>query len=107
MASCKDCTHKGVCDYWLSQQGRHLSCEEGMVCSDFVDKNMIIVLPCGLGEKFFMIVTKAPKRGFPEFSFIKESRLTFYNLERTISEWGKTAFPTREEAEKAMEELAK
>lgn len=62
----------------------------------------VIVPPCKVGSKIYMLVTKRSKVCLPPFTFIKVSRLTFYNLERVIQDFGKTVFLTREEAEQAM-----
>lgn len=75
--------------------------EEGV--AKFLLQNGVIYPPCKIGSKIFMFVTKRPKVSFPEFTFIKESKLTYYNLERVMSDFGKTVFLTREEAQHALE----
>lgn len=62
----------------------------------------MILPPCKLGDKIYLLVTKIPKHGFPEFTFIKESRLTFLNMERVIATFGKTTFLTYKEAADAL-----
>lgn len=63
----------------------------------------VIVLPCRLGDTVWMIVTRRPKITSPTFSFVKESTLSWYNMERVWQDFGKTVFLTREEAELAQE----
>lgn len=70
--------------------------------ADHLLANGVIVPPCRIGTKIYMLVTKIPKHGFPEFTFIKETKLTYLNLERVIAQFGKTVFLTHEEAEEAL-----
>lgn len=75
---------------------------------DMDEAKRLIKLPCKIGTTFYMIVTKRPKFSSPEtFSFIKPSRLTWFNLARVLDDWGETCFATREEAEAALKELEK
>lgn len=80
----EDCTLENIADYLLA--------------------NGVIVPPCPIGARIYMLVTKRPKCTLPEFTFIKDSRLTFSNLERVCALFGKTVFLTREEAERALKE---
>lgn len=63
----------------------------------------VTVLPCKVGDTVYLIVTKRARNYTPEFRFVKKSRLTFLNMERILQDFGKEAFLTREEAEKALE----
>lgn len=63
----------------------------------------LVVLPCKVGDTVYLIVTKRARNYTPGFRFIKKSRLTFLNMERILQDFGKEAFLTREEAEKALE----
>lgn len=63
----------------------------------------LVVLPCKVGDTVYLIVTKRARNYTPEFRFVKKSRLTFLNMERILQDFGKEAFLTREEAEKALE----
>ena len=67
--------------------------------ADYLLANGVIVPPCKVGSKIYIIVTKRSKVSLPPFAFVKVSRLTFYNLERVLQDFGKTVFLTREEAE--------
>ena len=67
--------------------------------ADYLLANGVIVPPCKVGSKIYMLVTKRSKVSFPPFTFVKVSRLTFYNLERVLQDFGKTVFLTKEEAE--------
>ena len=72
--------------------------------ADYLLANGVIVPPCPIGTKIYMLVTKRPKLNFPEFTFIKDSKLTFHNIERVIEDFGKEVFLTKEEAEQALKE---
>lgn len=63
----------------------------------------LVVLPCKVGDTVYLIVTKRARNYTPEFRFVKKSRLTFLNMERILQDFGKEAFLTRKEAEKALE----
>lgn len=65
----------------------------------------LVVLPCKVGDTVYLIVTKRARNYTPEFRFVKKSRLTFLNMERILQDFGKEAFPTREEAEKTLEAM--
>ena len=99
--TCKDCIHYEICTPYVSPSE---SFPEVGGCKCFKDKSRYIELPCRVGSKIYMLVTKRSKVGLPPFTFIKVSRMTFYNLERVIQDFGKTVFLTREEAEKAFAE---
>ena len=73
--------------------------ERNMIFADHLLANGVIVPPCKMGSKIYMLVTKRSKVSLPPFTFVKVSRLTFYNLERVLQDFGKTVFLTREEAE--------
>ena len=65
----------------------------------------VVALPCKVGDTVYLIVTKRARTYTPEFRFIKKSHLTFLNMERVLQDFGKAAFLTREEAEKALEAM--
>lgn len=64
-----------------------------------------VVLPAKMGDDVWLIVTKRPRVTMPEFSFVKHSRLTWTNIERVVTEFGKTVFRTPEEAQAALERM--
>lgn len=65
----------------------------------------VVVLPCKVGDTVYLIVTKRARNYTSEFRFVRKSRLTFFNMERILQDFGKEAFLTREEAEKALEAM--
>ena len=71
-------------------------------CVRFKSKANIIELPCPVGTTIYMIVEKRAKLTMPYYKFIKESKLTYSNMERVMAGFGKTVFLTREEAEWAL-----
>lgn len=60
---------------------------------------LYIKLPCPMGTKIFMIVSKRSRVNLPYYQWIKETKLTYSNLERVLNEWGDRVFLTRDEAE--------
>lgn len=70
---------------------------------DFLIANGVIVPPCKVGDKIYLIVEKRRRITSKCFKFIKISKLTFYNLEMVLKCFGKTIFLTKEEAEAALE----
>lgn len=95
----KDCIHNEICIF------RKKDCAES--CAQFKDKARFVELPCKVGGTIYMIVYKRAKINTPEFSFIKQSRLTWNNMRRVIADFGKTVFLTRKEAEEAEKALEK
>ena len=81
--------------------------DEESIVADYLLANGVVVPPCPIGTKIYMLVTKRARINLPEFTFIKESKLTFLNLERVIAQFGKTVFLTKPEAEAKLKELVK
>ena len=100
MATCKECLHGDVCH--AVHIGGHIQ-EGAEACKNFKDRTRYIELPCKMGDKLYIIVTKRPRVYCEKFSFIKQSRLTYGNLERVLKEFGKTVFLTHEDAERALQ----
>lgn len=110
MASCKDCIHQEACFDWC--RGFELEPEK---CEHFKDKSRFVELPCNAGDIVWVInkneiykcrvgisigfksawFTFLYNGYFPEF---KEKKIYY------LSEFSKTVFLTREEAEKALKE---
>ena len=70
---------------------------------DMEEQGLLLRLPCKMGDKLWIIVTKRPRVYSPEFSFVKKSKLTWNNLQQVLKGLKKTVFTTREEAERALE----
>ena len=104
MATCKDCIHFEACKSCWCSFWENKEMTENDRCKMFKDKSCVIEVPCPIGTKIYMLVTKRPKLTYPEFTFIKESKLTYNNLERVLEDFGKTVFLNREEAEKSLKE---
>jgi hypothetical protein len=58
-----------------------------------------------MGTEIYILVTRRPKVGSPKFTFIKNSKLTYSNLERVMRDLGDTVFLDRDAAEKKLEEM--
>lgn len=64
----------------------------------------LVVLPCPMGATVYLVMgRKAKHQGYVRF--VKTTRLTWYNAERVIREFGKTVFLTMPEAVAAKEAL--
>ena len=68
---------------------------------------LYIKLPCPMGTKIFMIVSKRSRVDLPYYQWIKETKLTYSNLERVLAEWGDRVFLTRDEAEERLHSFFK
>lgn len=96
MASCKDCMHEKVCDYFAGDMN-----EEGAEkCVCFKDRTRFVELPCKVGEELYRVKTVRGKK------IVTETQLNQNTFWRIVfgGEYGKTVFLTREEAEKALKE---
>lgn len=77
--------------------------DEDINCiADYLLANGVIVPPCKVGDKIYLIVEKRRRSTNKCFKFIQISKLTFYNLEVVLKCFGKTIFLTKEEAEQAL-----
>lgn len=113
--TCKDCVHYNVCEEWADRTN-HAYYQYGSYCEHFKDKSQIVELPCKVGDVLWICssvrgVFSAKVRtffiGHPSFqgkpdNSIQMIRTTECDI--SINEFGKTAFLTREEAEKALKE---
>ena len=86
--------------------------------ADHLLANDVIVPPCKVGDKVYMLVTrkthsfvfeegKKMLRVDNQHTFIKETYLTKLNFFKVIDNFGKTVFLTKEEAEEKLKELNK
>lgn len=83
--------------------------------ADYLIANGVIVPPCKMGDKIYMLVTRKTTRfDFPNgkmkkvishHTFIKETTLTKSNFFNVIESFGKTVFLTKEQAEQKLKEL--
>lgn len=95
MASCKDCMHEKVCDYFggdLNEKGA-----ENCVC--FKDRNRFVDLPCKVGDTVYQT------DGIRIYEN-KIERIIFdtNNIGFDETSIGKSIFLTREEAEQVIKE---
>jgi hypothetical protein len=87
-------------------------CAEAL--ADYLLANGVIVPPCKVGDKIYMLVTRKTtsfeypngkmKRVENQHTFIKETYLTKLNFFKVIDSFSKTVFLTKEEAEQALAE---
>lgn len=95
MASCKDCMHEKVCDYF----GGDLNEEGAENCVYFKDRNRFADLPCKVGDTVYQT------DGIRIYEN-KIERIIFdtNNIGFDETSIGKSIFLTREEAEQALKE---
>lgn len=110
---CKDCYHFDVCNTILKNA---LSCDDNdcsQECQLFKDKSKIIELPCKAGDTVYSIHTNHNGEQKIYSIRIQKIELSTYGIEfKSIamigqiheSDFGKTVFLTREEAEQALKE---
>lgn len=121
MASCKDCMHEKVCNFF----GGDLNEEGAENCVYFKDRNRFVELPCKVGNTLYML--NRNKSNIQEMTLDKpdirchcvkddefaccmpicndkENDICAYRFRFDFSEIGKTVFLTREEAERALKE---
>ena len=90
-------------------------CVDSCSLADHLIASGVIVPPCKIGDKIYMVVTRKTvrfdfckggmRRVNNKHSFIKQSYLTKLNFFKVIEDFGKTVFLTREDAEKALKEM--
>jgi hypothetical protein len=121
-----------MCDYCCNFDKEHIGMDGTALCKltmtlayfeDYsgncmfynVPKEQIIVPPCNVGDKIYMLVTrkthsfvfeegKKMLRVDNQHTFIKETYLTRLNFFKVLDDFGKTVFLTKEEAENALKE---
>lgn len=103
MSNKKDCRD---CRYFVGCE-----CFDGETCDLFIDKHYHFI-PCEIGDTVYAIrnfsgTLKVRKGTVSEMYFIEGMRLCIVVKNVTRGEWGKTIFPSQEEALKAIEEGGK
>lgn len=73
--------------------------------AEYLLANHVKVLPCEIGDTYYRIVTKRPKKELPYFSFIRECKLSWYNIDKVWADLGKTVFLNEKEAKDALEKI--
>lgn len=108
--TCKDCVHYEVC---VSSDNEPFD-----ECNHFKPKSRFVELPCAFGDVIYMLVTRKTHSFEYEFengkrkmikqqnqhTFIKRTSFMESNFFKVLEGWGKTVFPSKEEAEKALRE---
>lgn len=119
MSRCQDCVHYEVCS--IRPIWRNVEQTEDDCCRHFKPKSRFVELPCAFGDVIYMLVTrkthsfeyvfKDGKRNMikqqNQHTFIKDTYFTKLNFWKVLEGWGKTVFPSKEEAEKALRERSK
>ncbi len=120
MKNCKRCEHKKVCDNYTANLCNSCYWNKDVIkpsndeCPFFKDKNKIIELPCKVGDSVYYYsptlndileheVKKIDIRCFADAKIITFGTEVFGCF--GLSDFGKTVFLTREEAEKVLKEI--
>ena len=113
---CENCYHYEACLNSLSGY-KVLNNTEGFVCEHYKDKSLIVELPCREGDtvwfhkilqdgKYTIVVEEDKVRRFI-VTPIEIFAIISYSHAISCDDFGKTAFLSREEAERALEEREK
>ena len=81
----------------------HGDCNE--IIAEHLLANHIKVLPCEIGDRYYRIVTKRPRKELPYFSYIRECHFSWYNIDKVWADLGRTVFLNEEEAREALEKI--
>lgn len=105
---CENCLHCEVCTFARQYRGVNK-------CPDFSDKDLCVKLPCKVGTKVYAIARPCGGCKYNNLSFEETLKSCRDCQKREIiecefdyallHEFGETVFPTREDAEKKLEEL--
>ena len=105
MANCKDCVHCYVC----------LESDKDLICKDFKDSSQFVELPCKVGDTVFVIQDIAGEEKIIQ-DRVETISIGYYadginiyqfdgiKTDGYFSDFGKTVFLTREEAEQKLKE---
>ncbi|MCM1225977.1 MAG: hypothetical protein NC320_00955 [Clostridium sp.] len=112
MSKCKNCYHNKVCSLARTYESEnHLIGYQELIekCENFKNKDLILELPCKVGDTLYVILNKSEKFGG---YYIKRERIVEISTAGRIwtndcyydnDDIGKMVFLSREEAEKALE----
>ena len=125
MATCKDCLHVEVCRRYtndlaklhgiplkLKEVEHLLECDD---CEDFKDRSRFVELPCKVGDTVYVIESIAGEEKIIQ-DHVETIGIGYYadgvelyqfdgiKTDGYFSDFGKTVFLTREEAEQALKE---
>ena len=105
--SCKDCLHYEACDMYEDLDGYRSK----TICSNFTEKSEWVHLPCKVNSTVYIaseyhgVIESKVRKIFLGLNGAEMIRTQHYDI--PFSNWGKTTFLTREEANKALEERRK
>ena len=105
---CENCLYNKNCQFLLKSTNGEVE-----RCAAFEDKSEWVHLPCRVGDVVYCFAPcfdtdHRPRLKVVEREIIKlKTTLTVYGLISDIDNIGKTVFLTREEAEKALEDMRK
>ena len=108
MASCKDCLHYDVCQFHIDEETKMTVNE----CEHFKDRNRFVELPStALPIKIFLADNINGSFALRDYYFDSRNQklmMTIYGFDvhkyfsQDLTDFGKTVFLTREEAEQAL-----
>ena len=128
MATCEDCVHVGVCKEYVmglaAVRGVDLNMDELKAvlqcdgCEHFADRSRFVEVPCAVGDTVYVIENIAGEEKIIQDS-VETIGIGYYadgvelyqfdgiKTDGYFSDFGKTVFLTREEAEQALKEREK
>ena len=116
MAKCENCYHYEACLNSLSEN-KGLNNTESCACEHYKDKSLIVELPCRVGDVVYVLYTcdlphEIEQVIINSINIRKESTQIVFSNNSAITVWGnewsdykKYVFSSREEAERALEEI--
>ena len=106
-----DITPDGESDVWVKQHDYISAARKLFDYEDLEEHGLLVRFPCKVGDSIFIIVGKdISKQGIRKIEISDNGIIFKTNRQKRIfnvSEFGKTVFLTREEAEKKLEEMKK
>lgn len=105
--NCKDCIH-----YVMCLLGACINGAAG-ACPNFKDKSIVIELPCKVGDTVYCFAPCFDEIHHPKLKVVESEIVevrtiaTVLGLNFDVDKIGKTVFLTREEAEKALQDMRK
>ena len=110
--NCKDCLHYEVCESYSKRESlATLYCAEE--CPGFTNKSEWVHLPCKVGDIVYCFAPCFDTDHHPKLKVVEKEIIelktiaTIFGLNFDVDSIGKTVFLTREESEKALEDMRK
>jgi hypothetical protein len=87
------------CNNYNEVRCRACGTDDAMAMIEDAPTVEVIVPPCKIGEPVYIAIKKT-SRHCKAYAYVRKSKLTYKNMARVISDFGKTVFLSKEEAER-------